>query len=51
MNEKYKIHENVDIGEGAVIGDFVIIGEPPRGKKPGELKTVIGKNEIGRAHV
>ncbi|MCK4393968.1 transferase [Candidatus Bipolaricaulota bacterium] len=49
-NEKYKIHENADIGEGAVIGDFVIIGEPPRGKKPGELKTVIGKNAIIRSH-
>jgi len=49
-NEKYKIHENVDIGEGAVIGDFVIIGEPPRGKKPGELKTVIGKNATIRSH-
>jgi len=50
MNEKYKIHENVDIGEGAVIGDFVIIGEPPRGKEPGELKTVIGKNATIRSH-
>lgn len=49
-NEKYKIHENVDIGEGAVIGDFVIIGEPPRGKKPGELKTIIGKNATIRSH-
>jgi len=50
MNEKYKIHENVDIGEGAVIGDFVIIGEPPRGMKPGELKTRIGKNATIRSH-
>jgi acetyltransferase-like isoleucine patch superfamily enzyme len=49
-NEKYKIYENVAIGEGAVIGDFVIIGEPPRGKKPGELKTVIGKNATIRSH-
>lgn len=50
MNEKYKIHENVDIGEGAVIGDFVIIGEPPRGMKRGELKTRIGKNATIRSH-
>lgn len=52
MNEDrdYKVYENVDIGEGAVIGDFVIIGEPPRGKKPGELKTRIGKNATIRSH-
>jgi len=49
-NEKYKIHENVDIGEGAAIGDFVIIGEPPRSMKPGELKTRIGKNATIRSH-
>ena len=46
----YKIYENVDVGRGAVIEDFVIIGEPPRGKKPGELKTTIGKNAIIRSH-
>ena len=46
----YKIYENVSIGEGAVIEDFVIIGEPPRGKKPGELRTNIGKNAIIRSH-
>ncbi len=49
-SETCKIYENVDIGEGAVIGDFVIIGEPPRGKKRGELKTVIGKNATIRSH-
>ncbi len=49
-SETYKIYENVDIGEGAVIEDFVIIGEPPRGKNPGELKTTIGKNAIIRSH-
>jgi len=50
VNNTSKIHENVDIGEGAVIGDFVIIGEPPRGKRPGELKTIIGKNATIRSH-
>jgi len=49
-NETYKIYENVDIGEGAVIGDFVIIGEPPRDMKPGELRTRIGKNATIRSH-
>lgn len=44
-----KIYENVEIGKGSVIEDFVIIGIPPRGKKPGEQKTVIGKNALIRA--
>ncbi|MFH1072268.1 MAG: DapH/DapD/GlmU-related protein [Nanoarchaeota archaeon] len=44
------IHPNVEIGEGTVIEDFCIIGCPPRGKKPGELKTVIGKNCLIRSH-
>ncbi len=39
-----KIYENVKLGEGSQISDFVIIGMPPKGKKDGELKTVIGKN-------
>ena len=46
----YKVYENVDIGEGAVIGDFVIIGEPPRGMRAGELRTTIGKNATIRSH-
>ena len=49
-NTNYKVYENVDIGEGAVIGDFVIIGEPPRGMRAGELRTTIGKNATIRSH-
>ena len=44
-----KIYDNVEIGENAKIEDFVIIGLPPKGKQPGELKTVIGKNATIRA--
>ena len=32
------IHPNVSIGDGAVIGPFVVIGEPPRGAASGELE-------------
>lgn len=39
---KKRIYKNVKIGKGAVIDDFVVIGTPPRGKKDGELMTVIG---------
>ena len=37
-----KIYKNVEIDENAEIGDYVIIGMPPKGKKDGELKTIIG---------
>ncbi len=46
----YKIYPNVSIGEGAEIGDYVVIGLLPRGKKEGELKTVIGQNAVIRSH-
>ena len=42
------IYPNVSIGKNAQIGDFVIIGIPPRGHK--NLKTVIGKNAVIRSH-
>jgi len=50
MNENnfIKIYPNVEIGEGAKIYGPVIIGFPPRGKEPGELKTTIGKNAVIR---
>ncbi|MBU1975632.1 MAG: transferase [Nanoarchaeota archaeon] len=50
MGKTSIIHANVEIGEGTVIEDFCIIGSPPRGKKPGEVKTVIGKNCTIRSH-
>jgi len=45
-----KIYENVIIGKEAKIGEYVIIGEPPRGYKEGELTTVIGDHCILRSH-
>jgi len=46
----YKVHPNVTIGRNAVIEDYVILGVPPRGKKPGELPTTIGNNAVIRSH-
>jgi len=43
-------HNKVIIGSGAKIGKFSIIGELPRDKKPGQLKTQIGKNALIRSH-
>ena len=45
-----KVFDNVEIGPDAQLGDYVIIGLPPRGRAPGELKTVIGANAIIRSH-
>ncbi len=45
-----KIYPNVHFGENASIGDFAIIGEPPRGKEPGELETHIGDCATIRSH-
>jgi len=42
------IYPNVTIGKGATIEKPYIIGKPPRGRKGGELKTIIGKNAIIR---
>lgn len=44
-----RIFENVVLGKNSAVEDFVIIGCPPRGKKNGELKTVIGDNAIIRS--
>jgi acetyltransferase-like isoleucine patch superfamily enzyme len=44
------VYDNVEIGQGAQIGDYVVIGVPPRGKRPGELRTLIGENVMIRSH-
>ncbi|HYR52571.1 MAG TPA: hypothetical protein VET83_08145 [Candidatus Dormibacteraeota bacterium] len=38
-----QVYPNVEIGEGAVLEPPLVLGKPPRGKEPGELKLVIGK--------
>jgi acetyltransferase-like isoleucine patch superfamily enzyme len=45
-----RILKNVRFGENITIEDYVIIGVPPRGRKDGELETVIGNNAIIRSH-
>ncbi|MCL4371203.1 MAG: transferase [Chloroflexi bacterium] len=45
-----RIYPNVQLGENAEIGDFVILGMPPRGKAEGELPTVIGDGAVIRSH-
>jgi len=43
------IHSNVLLGKGTVVQDGAIVGEPPRGKQAGELKTVIGAGGVIRS--
>lgn len=47
---KPEIMSGVEMGKGSTIGPSVIIGEPPRGKKAGEMKTKIGSNATVRSH-
>jgi acetyltransferase-like isoleucine patch superfamily enzyme len=49
-NVESRIFPNVNLGPGAQIGEFAIVGEPPRGKKPGELATRIGARAGIRSH-
>jgi acetyltransferase-like isoleucine patch superfamily enzyme len=44
------IHPNVTLGQGFDIGPFTILGEPPRGRKPGEMPTLIGPGCVIRSH-
>jgi acetyltransferase-like isoleucine patch superfamily enzyme len=50
MNPLYITHPGVNLGAGYCIGEYVIIGVPPRGLKPGDLETSIGLNAIIRSH-
>lgn len=45
-----RIYPNVQLGDGVEIGDFAIVGIPPRGKADGELPTVIGDGAVIRSH-
>jgi acetyltransferase-like isoleucine patch superfamily enzyme len=49
-NSAFCTYPNVSVGEGAVIGPFAVIGEPPRGAAPGALATVIGPGAVIRSH-
>ena len=50
MTGQYTIHPNVLLGENYQIGEFVIVGIPPRGAESGDLETVIGPDAVVRSH-
>ncbi len=43
-----QVYPNVVIGEGAILDPPLVLGKPPRGREPGELELVIGRNVIIR---
>lgn len=46
-----KRHPAVEIDEAtATLGEFVILGVPPKGHAPGALPTTIGRNAVIRSH-
>ena len=49
MKKEKNIYQNVSLGKSVIIEPFCTIGKPPKGKKPGELKTVIGDNVVVRS--
>lgn len=42
------VYPNVTIGQGSVVYGPCVLGQPPRGKAPGELPLVIGANSVIR---
>jgi len=44
------VYPNVVLGHGSSLGQYVILGEPPRNTLGGELRTVIGSNAVIRSH-
>jgi acetyltransferase-like isoleucine patch superfamily enzyme len=44
------VHSGVRLGEGSVVGAFVIVGEPGRGAQAGEREVSIGPGALLRSH-
>ena len=43
-----QIYPGVEIGDGAVLEPPLVLGKPPRGREPGELRLVIGHGAVIR---
>jgi len=50
MMELYQVLAGVKLGEGSVVEAYCLVGVPPRGKKEGELETLIGRDAHIRSH-
>jgi acetyltransferase-like isoleucine patch superfamily enzyme len=43
-----EVHDNVHLGEGCLLHPPLVLGFPPRGRRPGELELVIGAGAVLR---
>lgn len=50
MPKSARVLHGVALGADALVGDFVIVGQPPRGKRAGEIETRIGARAVIRSH-
>jgi len=50
MSDNQHVYPNVAFGAGVTLEDFVVVGQPPRGREPGELVTIIGAGSTLRSH-
>ena len=50
MTDLYICYPNVHLGADAQIGEYVVLGVPPRAHSPGELETRIGARAVIRSH-
>ncbi|HEY3227856.1 MAG TPA: DapH/DapD/GlmU-related protein [Roseiflexaceae bacterium] len=50
MDENRRVYPNVLLGEGSVLEDFVVVGQPPRSQAPGQARTTIGAGSTIRSH-
>src|SRR5450432_2567188 len=49
-NNFVRLYPNVTLPKDAQIDDFVVLGKPPHGKKPGELVLTFGAGCVIRSH-
>ncbi|MCK5378943.1 MAG: transferase [Acidobacteria bacterium] len=45
-----RIFAGVELGEGVELGDYVVIGQPAKGQREGDVKTIIGAGSVIRSH-
>lgn len=45
----YKRYPNVKIGKNPIVSDYVILGQPPKGKKSGKVMLRIGNHAVLRS--
>jgi len=50
MSKKFYLYPNVRLGKSAHIEAYVVVGHPPKEKRPGELETIIGDEAVLRSH-